>query len=157
MDISEVRQRIRTVFDNVTGSILQELSQVYSFNLLAQDKEAIFDTNSCSLRIDPKHIRQKKVSMYNQPYHFYKILVLLNYIDGHLESQITTVNKRAVYYSLLSQDIKSVGELDNYIADICQILHVSRVNLGIIASAKGLLAGGGLIDNFSVEIKVDYL
>ena len=152
VDISEVRQRIRSVFDSVVGSILADESEVFSFNLLAQEKGAIFDDDSCSLLIDPKYMGHHQVNMYTQPYHFNKILVLLNYIDQHLQGQIAKVNKRAVYYSLLSADIKSVAELDNYIADICQILHVSRVNLGIIASAKGLLAGGGIIDNFSADI-----
>lgn len=38
-------------------------------------------------------------------------------------------------------------ELDNYIADVCQLLMTSRLDLGIVASAKGLLAGGGIINN----------
>ena len=52
-----------------------------------------------------------------------------------------------------------MGELDLYITDICQILSVSRMNLGIIASAKGLLSGGGIIQSSASlsQMEFEYL
>jgi DNA topoisomerase VI subunit A len=64
---------------------------------------------------------------------------------------LTTVNKRGVYYSLLGQGIKSTDELDDYITDICYMLEAPRSALGIVASCKGLLAGGGLTSLETIE------
>ena len=50
------------------------------------------------------------------------------------------VNKRAIYYTLLD-DIKSTSELDDLICDACFLLNLSRTNIGIQASAKGLMSG----------------
>ena len=61
------------------------------------------------------------------------------------------MKKRAVYYSLVGQGIKSTDELDGYIADICHILQVSREQLGIEASVKALMAGAGLTSETTIE------
>ena len=66
-------------------------------------------------------------------------------LDGEeLPETLRTVNKRGVYYSLLGQGVKSTEELDTYITQACELLEVSRLQLGIVASTKCLIAGGGL-------------
>jgi hypothetical protein len=62
-----------------------------------------------------------------------------------------TMNKRGVYYSLLGQGIKSTEELDTYILQVCELLEVSRLQLGIVASTKCLISGGGLTSNATIE------
>ena len=62
------------------------------------------------------------------------------------------MNKRALYYSLLSKGIQSTNELDNFIVDLCFILGASRQELGILASAKGLISG-----SLSSSLDVDYM
>lgn len=76
--------------------------------------------------------------MMSNPYHFYKLLTVLSQIDhqAHLQQ---TLNKRAVYYTLI-HSIKTTGELDDLICDCCFLLGCSRADLGITASAKGLYA-----------------
>ena len=69
--------------------------------------------------------------------------MLLDFIDQKLEER-QKVKKRAMYYSLLGQGITSTEEVDRYLIDVCQLLETSRESLGVEASAKGLMAGGGL-------------
>ena len=61
------------------------------------------------------------------------------------------MKKRAVYYSLVGQGVKSTDELDEYIADLCHILDVSRDDLCIEASIKTLIAGASLTSTETVE------
>ena len=63
----------------------------------------------------------------------------------------TVKKKRAVYYSMVGQGVKSTDELDEYIADLCYILNVSRNALCIEASIKALVAGAGLTSTQRVE------
>ena len=57
----------------------------------------------------------------------------MNYVDSHLsKNEKEKVNKRAIYYSLLGEEIKSTNELDSYIAEICFILQLRRKNLQIV-------------------------
>ena len=69
----------------------------------------------------------------------FKLLLVLNRIDECAKSEFV-INKRALYYILLDE-IKSTVELDDFICDICFVLSSSRIDLGIQASAKGLISG----------------
>ena len=106
--------------------------------------------------MDPTKRCIKKVGMLSQPFHFSKLLKLMDFIDRNLaknecEQSNTVMKKRAVYYSLVGQGIKSTDELDEYIADLCHILGVSRDSLCIEASVKALVAGAGLTSTNTVE------
>ena len=82
--------------------------------------------------------------------------MLMDFIDKSLAKNECKQNnivmkKRAVYYSLVGQGVKSTDELDEYIADLCYILNVSRDILCIEASVKALVAGAGLTSTQTVE------
>ena len=123
----------------------------------------MFDEKTHSLVIDFTKVKKRKVSLLHHPFHFHKLLLLIDFIDKNLaktqpdlnSEQSTapsfTMKKRAVYYSLVGHGIKSTDELDLYIADICYILQVSRDDLGIEASVKALMAGAGLTSTQTVE------
>ena len=114
-----------------------------------------------SLKIDFDKAKKRKVGLLRHPFHFHKLLLLMDFIDKNLakinsnltdeSTQHFTMKKRTVYYSLVGQGIKSTDELDLYIADICYILQVSRDQLGIEASVKALMAGSGLTSIQTVE------
>ena len=55
----------------------------------------------------------------------------MEFIDGQLSSE-EKINKRAIYYHHKDKDIESTTELDSYIGEICQILHVRRADLNIV-------------------------
>jgi DNA topoisomerase VI subunit A len=62
-----------------------------------------------------------------------------------------TLNKRAVYYTLL-RHLNSTADLDEILTNCCYILGVTRKSLGIVASPKGLIAG-----EISQRLEIDQL
>lgn len=81
-------------------------------------------------------------------------MTLLRYLDQHIRAG-STVNKRGVYYSLVDQ--VSMNDIDDLIVEVMGLVGAnSRLQLGIIASSKGML-GGGLIDQFELTDFCDHL
>ena len=136
--------------DYVTQTINQ--GQVPKFLVLDESQDNSFEPINCCFHLNDK-MKVHEINMLGSPYNFHKILVLLDYIDKYLACKDNDfhINKRGVYYSLIGQGIKSTDELDDYITQICQLLETSRSNLGIIASTKGLISGGGLTSLKTIE------
>ena len=161
MSALEIRKRIRHIMDYVNQSIIS--FKVPFFEVIDEqaDDSKLFSFTDCCLKLERSVLKKREINLLASPYNFHKVLVLLDYIDRFLVSHETssiidelrqcTVNKRGVYYSLIGQGIKSTDELDIYITQVCELLEVSRLQLGIVASTKCLIAGGGLTSHATIE------
>jgi len=155
---TELRKRIRIIMDYVASSIQQgEAPSLVVIDSESVDESMLFSSDDCCLKINRSHLRKREINLLGSPYNFHKLLVLLDYIDRFLANNLSDpaaalkVNKRGVYYSLLGQGIKSTDELDTYITQICELVEASRLELGINASTKCLISGGGLTSEATIE------
>lgn len=113
----------------------------------------IFDRQLMRYTESKKRLKKQKICSYTNAQHFYKILVILKYLR---DNSNCSVNKRAVYYSLL-ENFKDQADLDDRIFEVCQILgNIPRNKLGIQASSKGMLAGS-IMNSIELEHFVDHI
>ena len=142
-----LREKIRLIFDHITESLYRSEQP----SLVVPDDSATKDNfDPISFTLQQTDFQTKHISLTQNPYHFHKLLVVLSQLDLQAANQ-QKLNKRAVYYTLLKH-IHSTGELDDLLTDACYMLGATREQLGVTASAKGLISG-----EITAELDVDYL
>lgn len=100
------------IFEQVRGALhkfnetnnfddLPKLRVIDSVGTLSHLK-GVYQVDSLSFQVVNFEMKWKIVDSFNNAQHFYKIMLVLDYLDRHLRSN-QQVNKRSIYYSLVDQ------------------------------------------------------
>ena len=109
------------------------------------------ETQSFDAAVD---IQYRDLHAFHHSKHFCQLMTLLNYLDEHLRGD-SVVNKRGVYYTLIDQ--VTMEGVDDLLVEVMGLVGAgSRLQLGIVASSKGMI-GGGSIDQFELSEFCDHL
>ena len=110
-------------------------------NALIPNDCMVFNAEKLVFQLGEEPLPEIKICAQANAQHFHKLVVLMDYLDQTL-AQNQQLNKRSVYYSLLSTFPQGQQDLDDRIFEVCQILGgVPRRYFGIQATCKGMVTG----------------
>ena len=123
----ELQNRIRTIFVELRRQMqqyeqTQDMSDVPFFkvmdNALIPNDCMVFNAEKLVFQLGEEPLPEIKICAQANAQHFHKLVVLMNYLDQTL-AQNQQLNKRSVYYSLLSTFPQGQQDLDDRIFEVC--------------------------------------
>ena len=114
--------------DQITESLIDHLDQL---------RDPVLTTHTTNSSTNAKTRTVRSMDNLNQCRLYTSILLVLSFVQKLLRSNRTTTN-REVYYFFITH-FRSQRECDAAIVDVCNLLGVERIALGLSASPKGML------------------